>query len=232
MFFKSTALSVLALFASANAHYHIANIDGQTNCLRPLVPNGGQNNPVTGDAISSSAIMCGANSASANPAAAKCTYAAGSTLTAQYDPNGAWHIGPCYAYISSDNGKSWAKIFQDYKKTSAGWCNDRWLANDKKLSFTIPPQLPSGNYVIRIESIAIHNAQSAGGAQIYVTCADLTITGGGSTPPSPLTTFPGAYGPSTPGIQWNPYSGDQSLYPAVGPALAYSGSSGGGSSNP
>ena len=42
-----------------------------------------------------------------------------------------------------------------------------------------------------------------GGAQFYVSCAQLTVTGGGSTDPPAKVSFPGAYSPTDPGIQIN-----------------------------
>ncbi|KAJ3039043.1 hypothetical protein HDV00_012670 [Rhizophlyctis rosea] len=183
--FKTAAAFVLALLGSAQAHYYVTNINGQSNCLRPLVLYN-ENFPVTGNDISSSKITCGANPASANPASSRCTYAAGSTINAQYSESSAWHIGPCYVYISQD-GRNWAKIYEDSKKINGEWCDSRFRANDRTLSFRIPSELPSGNWIVRIEHIALHQANTVGGAQIYVRCADITVTGGGSTAPSPLT---------------------------------------------
>jgi hypothetical protein len=76
-----------------------------------------------------------------------------------------------------------------------------------KSSFTvtIPKCIPSGNYLLRVEHIGLHAAQSAGGAQFYISCAQLGVTGGGQTePPASLkVAFPGAYKTSDPGIQIN-----------------------------
>ena len=130
--FKAATAFVLALLGSAQAHYYVQNINGQTNCLRPLVQYN-ENFPVTGADISSSKITCGANPASANPAPGTCTFAAGSRLEAQYSESSAWHIGPCYVYISAD-GRNWAKIFADNKKTAEGWCDARFRANNRKLA--------------------------------------------------------------------------------------------------
>jgi hypothetical protein len=37
------------------------------------------------------------------------------------------------------------------------------LADKKTVSFTVPKALPSGNYLVRIESIALHQAENPGG---------------------------------------------------------------------
>ena len=44
------------------------------------------------------------------------------------------------------------------------------------ISFTIPAELPSGQYLVRMEAIALHVAQTYGGAQFYVS-ALVTTTG-------------------------------------------------------
>ncbi len=56
----------------------------------------------------------------------------------------------------------------------------------------IPSCIPAGDYLLRVEHIALHSASSVGGAQTYISCAQLTITGGGSTMPTGLVPFPGA----------------------------------------
>lgn len=82
------------------------------------------------------------------------------------------------------------------------------------MTFTIPKNTPSGDYLFRVEHIALHVAQSTGGAQFYLSCGQITVTGGGSGTPGPLVAFPGAYSASDPGILIDIY------YPVVsGPLL-------------
>lgn len=73
----------------------------------------------------------------------------------------------------------------------------------------LPASLPSGEYLIRAEHIALHSAQSSGGAQFYISCGQLNVTGGGAGTPGPLVAFPGAYKATDPGIMINIY------YPVV-----------------
>lgn len=79
----------------------------------------------------------------------------------------------------------------------------------KTVTFTIPAATPSGDYLVRVEHIGLHVAQSLGAAQFYLSCGQITITGGGSGTPGPLVAFPGAYSASDPGIQISIY------YPVV-----------------
>jgi len=79
----------------------------------------------------------------------------------------------------------------------------------KTLGFTIPKATPSGDYLARIEHIGLHAASQKNGAQFYLSCGQITVTGGGSGTPSPLVSFPGAYSATDPGIQIQIY------YPVV-----------------
>ena len=93
------------------------------------------------------------------------------------------------------------------------------LKQDKtQVSFTVPKKVPSGNYLVRVESIALHLAQNVGGAQIYISCGQITVTGGGDGTPGPLVAFPGAYKASDPGLIW-PNSPPRTSYTAPGPAV-------------
>jgi hypothetical protein len=80
------------------------------------------------------------------------------------------------------------------------------MAGETSVSFTIPASLPAGDYLMRIEHIGLHVAQSAGGAQFYISCGQLTVTGGGSGSPTPLVAFPGAYVATDPSILIDIYS--------------------------
>jgi hypothetical protein len=75
-----------------------------------------------------------------------------------------------------------------------------WKLDAKLVSFTIPAAAPSGDYLVRVEHIGLHVAQSAGAAQFYLSCGQITVTGGGSGTPGPLVAFPGAYSATDPGI--------------------------------
>lgn len=71
--------------------------------------------------------------------------------------------------------------------------------------FTVPKSTPSGNYLIRMEHVAIHGASTVGGAQFYISCAQVTVTGGGSGSPGPKVSIPGVYTGNEPGLLINIY---------------------------
>ena len=50
-----------------------------------------------------------------------------------------------------------------------------------------------------VEHIALHSASTSGGAQFYISCAQLKVTGGGSASPAGVS-IPGVYKASDPGI--------------------------------
>jgi hypothetical protein len=61
--------------------------------------------------------------------------------------------------------------------------------------------LKDGDYLLRPEHIALHSAQSLGGAQFYLACAQITVSGGtGTYAPKNLVSIPGDYKATDPGI--------------------------------
>ncbi|KAK5655112.1 hypothetical protein OQA88_6011 [Cercophora sp. LCS_1] len=138
------------------------------------------------------------------------------------------HFGPVQFYMAkvpdSANinswdpaGNVWFKVASiDAVRTGSGW---DWPAYNKQVvDFTVPKSVPSGKYLVRVESIALHQAQSAGGAQIYLSCAQVEVTGGGNGSPGPLVSFPGAYRSSDPGLIWL-YHPVKTSYTAPGPKV-------------
>jgi len=67
------------------------------------------------------------------------------------------------------------------------------LLGAKSITFTLPKSIPNGQYLVRIEHIALHSAGSFGGAQTYISCSQINVTGGGSGTPGPLVSIPGVY---------------------------------------
>lgn len=72
-------------------------------------------------------------------------------------------------------------------------------------TYTIPSCLKKGYYLVRHEIVALHASYTYPGAQFYPGCHQLSITGGGSTTPTGLVSFPGAYKATDPGITYDAY---------------------------
>ncbi|KAJ3484845.1 hypothetical protein NLI96_g5359 [Meripilus lineatus] len=71
------------------------------------------------------------------------------------------------------------------------------------------------------DTIALHVASSFGGAQFYLSCAQVDVVNGGSGNPGPLVSFPGVYTGYEPGILINIYDLPSNFtgYQSPGPAV-------------
>ncbi|KAJ2777427.1 hypothetical protein GGI15_004506 [Coemansia interrupta] len=251
---KVTFGSTLALFASlasaVNAHTYLSKLNiGGTQydegvCIRPYPTN--RNYPIK-DVLSTD-MTCGVG-ASSTSAAQNCPAEAGSTVTVEWHHNNdsasddiidPTHLGPCMVYMAplSSNGEGdvWFKIFEDgYDASSGQWCVNKIIANKGKLDITLPADIKAGDYLLRTEVIALHEADtdyaqnSARGAQFYVNCAQLSVTGSGSAEPKGYP-IPGIYKSTTPGVLFNRYSSFTS-YPIPGPEVYVAGAVSGGDSS-
>ncbi|KAK4228615.1 putative glycoside hydrolase [Podospora fimiseda] len=169
----------------------------------------------------------------ATPGKATATITAGDTL-GFVASSGIMHFGPAQLYMARvpDNkdintwdgaGAVWFKAgsisaVDNGGKALTGTAST-WPAYQKnQVNFKLPPALPSGNYLARIESIALHLAQQPGGAQFYLSCAQLKVIGGGNGTPGPLVSFPGAYKSNDAGLIW-PNSPARTSYTAPGPTV-------------
>ncbi|KAK4460000.1 glycoside hydrolase family 61 protein-like protein [Cladorrhinum samala] len=142
------------------------------------------------------------------------------------------HFGPVSFYMAKvpegrdintwdGAGNVWFKVGEISAPSSGvlGSGVETWPAYNKKtVEFTIPQNVPNGKYLVRVESIALHQAQSAGGAQVYLSCAQVEVSGGGNGNPSPLVSFPGAYNRNDAGLLWSYYP-VRTSYKAPGPAV-------------
>ncbi|KAL2166521.1 hypothetical protein VTG60DRAFT_2534 [Thermothelomyces hinnuleus] len=84
---------------------------------------------------------------------------------------------------------------------------------------TIPANTPDGEYLLRVEQIALHMASQPNKAQFYLACTQIKITGGGNGNPSPLVALPGAYKSTDPGILVDIYSMKPESYQPPGPPV-------------
>ena len=119
------------------------------------------------------------------------------------------------------------------------WGMGKLVADNSSWTSTIPANLPSGNYMIRHELLAIHSG--ADQPQFYPECAQLTITGGGGGSPGPTVVvrvlrlgvdkglantfkqkFPGGYSATDPSIIIDVYANDEqnvTTYAIPGPPV-------------
>ncbi|KAG9103176.1 hypothetical protein FRC06_011876 [Ceratobasidium sp. 370] len=147
---------------------------------------------------------------------------AGTSDTA--DPIDPGHLGPVMVYLAkvpdatqtSVTGLKWFKIAEDGLDSNGVWGVTRLYNAKGKATAVIPKCIPSGNYFLRAEIIALHGASSYPGAQFYMECAQINVTGGGSASP-PTVSFPGAYSGTDPGVKINIYYPPVTNYTIPGP---------------
>ncbi|KAJ2007577.1 hypothetical protein H4R26_000714 [Coemansia thaxteri] len=120
------------------------------------------------------------------------------------------HRGPCLVYMapleSNGEGYAWFKIYeQGYDAATNLWCTDVVRQNHGKLNITIPTLINNGDYLLRTEMIALHNAKVINGAQFYPNCMQITVDGATYGSPD-LYAIPGIYNANDPGIFFNVYA--------------------------
>jgi cellulase len=123
-----------------------------------------------------------------------------------------------YIAPAKGNGKGavWTKLYED-GYSNGKWGVDRFIANKGAITITLP-DLADGTYLIRPEIIALHEANSRGGAQFYNRCGQIKIKGGSKSLPRTGTDLTKAYLATDPGVLCNIYYGLKS-YQIPGPPV-------------
>ncbi|KAH6847525.1 glycoside hydrolase [Chaetomium sp. MPI-CAGE-AT-0009] len=221
----SVAIAVLAS-ALAEAHYTFPSVDNSADWQYVRTTTNFQSNgPVTD--VTSDQIRCyERNPGTGAPETYKVTAGKAINYNAKASIS---HPGPMAFYIAKvpegqtaatwdGSGEVWSKIYQDMPQLGGSMT---WPTNNaRSVAVTIPSCLADGEYLLRAEHIALHSAGSAGGAQFYISCAQLSVTGGsGSWSPKAKVAFPGAYKATDPGILINIYYPVPTSYTPAGPAV-------------
>ncbi|KAI0022491.1 endoglucanase IV precursor [Xylariomycetidae sp. FL0641] len=172
-------------------------------------------------------IQCGQDS---GPAALHAKVEAGSEVTLYWTLWPESHVGPVITYMAQcpESGCNdyepakdavWFKVAEEGREgTSNTWGDSPLMVNGNEgAKYTVPKCLKPGYYLVRHEIIALHAAYEYPGAQFYPGCHQLEVTGSGSTTPSDLVAFPGAYKGADKGITYDPYKASE--YTVPGPAV-------------
>jgi len=246
-------LSFLAFIPFVAAHGFVWRVTINGQLFMGNVPNANSNasiirqiddiSPVKG--ANNSFLNCGQSAqlasqvASANP---------GDVLTFDWRGGDLSHwphnTGPLMNYLAScgdttcdkfdSQNAQWFKISQVGRQSNGGDWVQQDIMNGGTANVTLPSNIKPGQYIIRHEIIALHLANSPGGAEFYPSCTQLNIGGNGTAVPSAseLVTFPGGYSDTDPGI-YDPSVFDTSAkYVFPGPPIAQLAVSSSGSSNP
>ena len=204
MLFTTKAAAVVAIAGSlpqAFGHYIFDRLilggaqTGQWEYVRKLASS--QSNSPIFD-VTSNDIRCMPLDTAATTKTAPVT--AGDTVGFTVNSN-MGHPGPLTVYLSKAPGDvnsysgdgDWFKIYDAGVKTFA--TNNQgltWITDGvTQVSFKIPTAIPDGQYLLRVEHIATHEAGRTAGAQFYIACAQIDVTGGAGGSPSPVGKFPG-----------------------------------------
>ncbi|KAK1579255.1 family 61 glycosyl hydrolase [Colletotrichum navitas] len=221
-------LAAAAIVPQAMAHYVFPAliVNGEETARYEYVREAkNSNSPVTD--VTSDGLVCniGGNDASVLAKTKTKAVKAGDELgfTAESDIS---HPGPLAVYMSKapsgvasyKGDGDWFKVYELTTSdiTSAGL---QWASNGlRNFTFTLPKEVPTGEYLLRAEHTALHAAGSKGGAQFYISCAQISVTGAASGTPAPTVKFPGAYTGEEPGIMINLYYPVPTSYTPAGPA--------------
>jgi hypothetical protein len=114
---------------------------------------------------------------------------------------------------AADGSTPWFKIKEIGPTFSGGQAT--WDMSNS-YSVAIPSCVPAGEYLVRIEQLAIHNPGST--PQFYISCAQVKVTGGGSKTFSGVS-IPGHVKATDPGYTANIYNNFNS-YTVPGPAVS------------
>ncbi|KAG7441384.1 glycoside hydrolase [Guyanagaster necrorhizus] len=194
--------------------------------IERVIPGNGPIEDVTSDDL-----RC--NTGGTAPAALYATVEDGASVEMHWTTWPTSHAGPVITYLAQvpdgSNITSWEPGTDAvwFKVDEAGYEDGKWAATDIMVDeqdsvwyWTIPSGLQAGQYLVRHEIIALHQAETYPGAQFYPGCSQIEVTGSGSDFPdsSYLVSFPGAYAGTDPGITFNMYTTFDS-YTIPGPAL-------------
>jgi len=134
---------------------------------------------------------------------------------ADYDGSGPWFKIKEWGPSFTGGQSSWPLSSESHHEQGtghSGHATDQLLAT---YTYNIPKCIANGEYLLRIESLGIHNPGST--PQFYVSCAQVNVVGGGSTTPSPTALIPGHVKATDPGYTANVSRGLRmlllSLYP-------------------
>ncbi|KAJ4002543.1 hypothetical protein NW752_012464 [Fusarium irregulare] len=230
--------AAVALVQSASAHYIFQQLSvGSTKypVFQYIRQNSNYNSPVTDLASNDLRCNVGASGSNTQTVAVK----AGESITFTLD-TAVYHQGPISVYMSKapssaasyDGSGNWFKIKDwgpSFSGSSSSW--PMYLS----YTFNLPACIANGEYLLRIQSMGIHNPYPAGDPQFYISCAQISVSGGGSVTPGNQVKIPGFIKATDPGYTANIYSNFNS-YTIPGPSVfscnGAPGGDDGGSTNP
>ncbi|KAF2640208.1 hypothetical protein P280DRAFT_428039, partial [Massarina eburnea CBS 473.64] len=219
--FSAAVLLVATLAEVAQGHYifqYLTANGAKGGKYQNVRTNTNNNSPVT--SLSSNDLRCNVG-AGTGGSTSTVSVAAGSSVSFTAD-QAVYHQGPVSFYMTkvsdaaaADGSTDWFKIKEIGPTFSGGQA--KW---DMSLTYSanIPSCIAPGDYLLRIEQLGIHNPGSP--PQFYISCAQVKVTGGGSTNLNPTTKIPGHVKASDSGYTANIYDPNFKSYTVPGPKVA------------
>ncbi|KAF2089153.1 lytic polysaccharide monooxygenase, partial [Saccharata proteae CBS 121410] len=222
-----TLLAAAAIVPSTMAHYCFNRliVDGNvTDTYEYVRVNNNSNSPIT--QYNSTDMRCNAGGLLTGNVTDTYKLAAGSEVGFALD-TAIGHPGPLQVYMSKAPGEAseydgsgdWFKVYEMGVSsiTDEGL---QWASSEiTNFTFTLPDEVPAGQYFLRVEHIALHGASTFEGAQFYISCAQIEVTGSSTETPAPVVDIPGVYTGYEPGLMINIYWPIPTNYTMPGPAV-------------
>ncbi|OTB03694.1 glycoside hydrolase family 61 protein [Hypoxylon sp. CI-4A] len=223
MKFSLIAAAAFALTAEAHCIFQEVSVNGQKQGSLVGLRAPSDNNPVYD--VTSQDIICQKQGTTSDKVI---SVAPGDKLGAYFghviggqqfandpdNPIAKSHKGPVTAWLAkvdnaataSKTGLKWFKVWEDtFDTSSKQWGVDNMISQQGWVNFDLPQCIAPGDYLMRVEILALHSARMANGAQFYMSCAQIKVSGSGSFTPSQTVSFPGAYEKNDPSIVVNIY---------------------------
>ncbi|KAF6809572.1 endoglucanase II (glycosyl hydrolase family 61) [Colletotrichum sojae] len=213
----SAAFSFLVASASGHAIFQKLSVNGVDQGSLKGIRAPSSNNPIQnvndGGFACNNNIQYKDNNIITVPAGAQVGAWWGHVIGGAQGPNDAdhpiasSHKGPIMVYLAKvDNaasagtaGLKWFKVAEAGLSGST-WAVDTMISNGGWHYFILPSCVAPGDYLLRVELLALHSASIPGEAQFYMECAQIRVTGSGNNAGSNFVSFPGAYAANHPGI--------------------------------
>lgn len=124
---------------------------------------------------------------------------------------------------STAAGSGWVKIWDEgYDSTTGKWCTEKLIDNQGLLSIRIPTNVPTGNYLVRPELLALQNVVDENNPQFFVGCAQVAIKGSSTgkldVPADYSVSIPGHVKAGEPSVSFHIYQ-PKFPYPIPGPKV-------------
>lgn len=229
----ATIMAAAALAQTAMAHYRFTSLivgDEVTKEYEYVRQNSNMNSPVTD--VTSKDLVCNVGGLDTGAQTKTHKVAPGDNVGFALDTP-IQHPGPLNVYMSKADGDvskydgsgDWFKIFT----MGANKPGDNGLTfkadHLSKVTFDLPKDTPPGQYLLRVEHIGLHSASSFGGAQFYISCAQIEVSGSSTAKPSPTVKIPGVYTGHEDSLELSIYYPIPQNYQPPGPAVWGSGGS-------